>query len=93
MAHSVAAMAALPAHADPTGAPACRVCGAHRAVGVDQCAACGASESECRRWRRRSDVRWEALRRQLRDRLMVFGASPWMAWVLIAVVFTLSATT
>lgn len=61
-----------PSSPAPTDGPICRVCGASRPAGVDQCPSCGASESQCRRLRRRSDARWEALARQLRGRLAWF---------------------
>ena len=54
----------------------CRVCGAARPGGLDECAHCGASESECRRWRRRSDARWQQLRISLRVRTLLF----FVAW-------------
>lgn len=49
--------------------PDCRLCGAARWPGVDQCARCGASDLEFRRWRRRNDARWRALIRLLQTRL------------------------
>lgn len=71
----------------PTAAPICRVCGTSRPAGVDQCPGCGASESQCRRLRRRSDARWEALARQLRGRLAWFVLGSGLSvvlWVFLA---------
>ena len=43
----------------------CSYCGASRPVGTDICAMCGASQIECRRWRRRNDPHWRALLRRM----------------------------
>jgi hypothetical protein len=83
MADASAAVAGLM----PTNAPICRVCGTSRPTGIDQCPSCGASESQCRRLRRRSDARWEALARQLRGRVawfvLGFGLSV-VIWLFLA---------
>lgn len=54
----------------------CRICSARRAAGLDQCPSCGVSESECRRLRRRADLRWQTLRRHLRTRLWCYVIGP-----------------